>query len=181
MIVHLTIAGTDDIPIDETSDLYRNLVTSLQVSGDPQLPIRVALRKVKLLILSAAIAILPDYDWDSVEPKLRAALLARFGFNARELGQPAFLSEAVAAIQAIEGVDYVEMKVFASVSQDISAEDLASLASTLRLNPHVTAFTARRNPAAVAGDDPAMRLLPAELAFMTPEIPDTVILTRLGA
>jgi len=181
MIVHLTIAGTDDIPIDETSDLYRNLVTSLQVSGDPQLPIRVALRKVKLLILSAAIAILPDYDWDSVEPKLRAALLARFGFNARELGQPAFLSEAVAAMQDIEGVDYVEMKVFDSVSQDISADDLTSLASTLRLNPHVTASAARRNPTAVAGDDPATRLLPAELAFMTPEIPDTVILTRLGA
>ena len=34
-VVHVTIAGADDIPIDLNSDLYRNLVQALHVNGDP--------------------------------------------------------------------------------------------------------------------------------------------------
>ena len=37
----LTIAGADDIPIAESSDLYRNLLTALRQFGDPYLGIRV--------------------------------------------------------------------------------------------------------------------------------------------
>jgi predicted phage baseplate assembly protein len=48
-IVHVTIAGADDIPIALTSDLYRNLVEALHDFGDPYLPIKVEVRELKLL------------------------------------------------------------------------------------------------------------------------------------
>ncbi|MCV4771304.1 hypothetical protein OFC10_35250, partial [Escherichia coli] len=34
-LVHVTIAGADDIPIDPSSDLYRNLYQALRDLGDP--------------------------------------------------------------------------------------------------------------------------------------------------
>ncbi|HSQ23345.1 MAG TPA: putative baseplate assembly protein, partial [Pyrinomonadaceae bacterium] len=37
-LVHVTIAGADDIPIEPTSDLYRNLVAALRQFGDPFQP-----------------------------------------------------------------------------------------------------------------------------------------------
>ena len=51
---------------------------------------------------------LPDYTWELVAANLRGALLALYSFDNRELGQSAFLSEAVSAMQAVAGVQYVE-------------------------------------------------------------------------
>jgi hypothetical protein len=175
-IVHVTIAGVDDIPIDLNSDLYQNLVLALQRYGDPYLPIQVALRKLQLLVISAGINVLPDYQWESVEPKLRAALLTMFGFDRRRLGQSAFLSEAIGVMQAIEGVSYVNVQRFDAVPEDITAEQLAGLASTLNLKQAVEADPAHVDAQAT---DAAQRILPAELAILSPEIPDTLILTQI--
>ena len=51
-IVHLTIAGADDIPIEYHSDLYRNLTAALRRFGDPSQPFRIDRRE--LLLLSSA-------------------------------------------------------------------------------------------------------------------------------
>lgn len=173
-LVHLTVAGNDDIPIDQNSDLYNNLVASLQTFGDPHLPIAVAVRRVKLLVVSAGVKILPDYAWESVEPKIRAAMLDHFSFASRDLGQPAFLSDAVRLVQGIDGVAYTDVSVFDSVAEDVSAESLVKLSTALKVNQYVTADLARIGPSSTAG------ILPAELAFMTPDIPDTLILSRIG-
>ena len=93
-IVHLTIAGADDIPIETHSDLYRNLAAALRRFGDPYQAFRIELRELKLLVLSARVRIHPDYLWEKVEPRIRAALLDTFSFERRELGQDALLSEA---------------------------------------------------------------------------------------
>ena len=172
-VVHLTVAGTDDIPIDQNSDLYSNLVASLQTFGDPHLPIGVAVRRVKLLVVSAGVKILPDYAWESVEPKIRAAMLDYFSFASRDLGQPAFLSDAVRLMQSIEGVAYTDVSVFDSVAEDVSAETLAGLGGSLSPKQYITADFARIDPSGAG-------ILPAELAFMTPDIPDTLILSRIG-
>lgn len=178
-LVHVTIAGADDIPIDGNSDLYRNLVQALHRFGDPFQAIQVCVRKVKLLVVSAGIRVLADYQWESVEPLIRAALLDAFGFDRRELGQSAFLSEAVSLMQGVEGVAYVDVRVFDAVPEDIKAEKLASLAGSLGPNPFVEADLAKVNPSAAPGD-PCQRILPAELVFLTPDIPDTFILTEIS-
>jgi hypothetical protein len=170
-LVHVTVAGKDDIPIDVSSDLYRNLRASLLKFGDPMLPIALAVRRVKLLVISAGIRLLPDYAWESVEPALRQAVQARFAFSARALGQAAFLSEAVEVMQNTQGVSAVDVECFDAVSEDIGAEALASLARTLTLRPFVAAELARRRANATQGD-----FSPAELAFLTPEVPETLLL-----
>jgi hypothetical protein len=177
-VVHVTVAGAHDIPIDVNSDLYNNLLQSLLKFGDPHIPVQIGLCKIKLLVVSARIRMLPDYQWEDVEPRLRAAMLDHFGFAARDLGQSAFLSEAVRVMQEVDGVSYVEVAVFDSVAEDVSAETLASLAGSLTLYPAVAAELAKRDPSAT---DPAQRILPAELVFLTPDIPDMLILTNIGA
>ncbi|MFI5456620.1 MAG: putative baseplate assembly protein [Isosphaerales bacterium] len=178
LVVHVTIAGALDVPIDPTSNLYQNLIQALLQFGDPYLPIQVALRKLKLLVISARIEILPDYQWESVEPDVRDALLGAFGFDQRNLGQSAFLSEAISIIQQVDGVSYVDVQTFDAVPEDSTTAQLAGLAGSLALNSFVQANLARVDPAAT---DPANRMLPAELVILTPDIPDTLILTEVTA
>lgn len=177
--MHLTIAGKDDIPIDRNSDLYRNLVASLARFGDPALPVAVCLRRTKLLVISAGVRLLPDYSWDSVMPLLRAAVLDLFSFENRELGQAAFLSEAIAAMQDIEGVSHVNVERFHAVAEDVTAAQLAALADALALNKFVAAQTARTNPSAATSADVCARILPAELVYLTPDVPETLILKSI--
>ncbi len=179
LVIHVTIAGADDIPIDRHSDLFQNLVQAIHQNGDPYQPIQVEVRKLELLVISAGVKVLPDYQWESVEPKVRAALLARFGFDQRALGQSAFLSEAVSVMQAVEGVSYVNIQTFDAVPEDVTAEQLASLAdpnSGLQLKQVVEADLAHIDQTAT---DPTKRILPAELAILTPDIPDALILTQI--
>jgi len=105
--VHLTIAGVDDAPIDTTSDLYLNLNEALHDFGDPHLPIRIDVRVALSLVIQASVALLPDYLWSDVQPRIQAVLYARFGFQARSFGQPVFASEIITAIHSVRGVAHV--------------------------------------------------------------------------
>jgi hypothetical protein len=176
LVVHLTIAGKDDIAIDPTTDLYQALQQALLQAGDPHQPLQIALRRLKVLVVSAGIKVMPDYQWESVAANLRAALLALYSFDSRDLGQSAFLSEAVSAMQAVAGVHYVDMRKFDFVAEAVTAEQLAKLASTLTIRGAVEAELAHVNPVAT---DPAEHILPAELVILTPDIPDTLILTEI--
>ena len=130
-LVHLTIAGADDIPIDKNSELYRHLVQALRKLGDPSQPIQVDTRELMLLVISANVKVLPDYQWESVEPKIRKVLLDKFSFEHRELGQDVFLSEVMSTIQEVSGVAYVDVDVFNSVSET-EAVDPAKLVEKLQ-------------------------------------------------
>ena len=100
--------------------------------------------------------------------------------SARELAQPAFLSEAIAMMQAVEGVTSVDPQVFDAVGQDTTAEQLLQLAATLTLRPYVAAGSAQLDPNAPPNADPCIRVRPAELVFLTPDLPATLILTEIG-
>jgi len=176
LLVHLTIAGKDDIPIDPNTDLYRALVQALAQAGDPHQSVQIALRRLKVLVITAGVKVQPAYTWESVAANLRSTLLDLYSFDRRELGQSAFLSEAVSTMQAVAGVQYVDMQKFDSVSESVTAAQLASLATTLGLNSFVEAELAHVDPTQV---DPAKRIKPAELVILTPDIPDTLILTEI--
>ncbi|MGH7879872.1 MAG: putative baseplate assembly protein, partial [Candidatus Binataceae bacterium] len=136
-------------------------------------------RKVKLLVISTGIRLMADYLWESVEANIRAALLDGFSFDRRELGQSAFLSEAVSLIQGVEGVAYVDVQLFDGVPEDITVEKLAGLAATLGLKPYIEADLAQINTLADPAK-PCERIRPAELVFLTPDIPDTLLLTEIS-
>ena len=118
---------------------------------------------------------LPDYQWESVEPKIRAALLSKFGFAQRELGQDALASEALSVIQAQAGVAYADLDTFDAVDEDESAADLVNLAVRLTLKRRVRASRARIDKQ-VTGPV----ILPAQLAYLSPAIADTLILTEVS-
>jgi predicted phage baseplate assembly protein len=130
-VVHVTIAGVADAPIDPLSGLVAALEQSLVDFGDLGVPVRVAERELRLIVLDAGVKVLPDHSWDLVQPAVRAALAAEFGFGSRTLGRPAYLSEAIAAIQGVDGVDYVDVDVFGSVDGNVTPIRLAGLADDL--------------------------------------------------
>jgi predicted phage baseplate assembly protein len=187
-IVHLTIAGADDIPIETHSDLYRNLTTALRRFGDPYQPFRIELRELKLLVLSARVRIHPDYLWEKVEPKIRATLLDAFSFERRELGQDALLSEAISAMQSVIGVEYVDVDTFGGVSEKISDPSTkvrrlrtpAEIADEVQVIVDLSQSQGPAHRVSVnLADFEGQSLRPAQLAYLSPLIPATLILNEV--
>ncbi|MEP7187338.1 MAG: putative baseplate assembly protein [Rhodanobacter sp.] len=192
-LVQLTIAGADDAPIDATSDLYRHLLKALQRYGDPSLPLHLDVRELLALTLSAKVGLAPDYVWESVEPQLRAALLDAFGFERRTLAQNVYLSEIVARMQAIRGVAWVDVAAFGSIDEasllagfgDADENDSDKGSDGVSLVSHATApvmsTTVPAMPLSRVQVLPARRdddgtLRPAQLAYLLPDVPDTLLL-----
>jgi hypothetical protein len=198
-VVHVTIAGANDIPIDPISDLYKNLVQALRALGDPHLPIEVELREMLSLIISANVRVLPDYVWELVEPKIRAALLDAFSFERRELAQDVTRSEVIFVIQRVRGVAFVDLDLLAAVSERDAEEELIkstinagkdqmddnkprkgknfseSLAS---VKHRVVVEPARLNLKALKLSE---RIAPAQIAVLSPALPETLVLTEAKA
>lgn len=115
--IHLTIAGIEDGPIDQGSDLYNHLTEALRKHGDPRHQFSLASRELLVLVLSAKVAVHPDYQWADVEQQVRTTVLAQFSFAKRALGQDAYLSEVISTIQNVPGVHAVDVDVFDHVPQ----------------------------------------------------------------
>jgi hypothetical protein len=188
-LVQVTIAGADDAPIDSTSDLYRNLLQALQQYGDPSLPLRLDVRELLALTLSAKVGLLPDYTWEAVEPRLRAALLDAFGFERRGLAQNVYLSEIVACVQAVRGVAWVDVDAFGSIDEatllagfvDGGDNGKGGEGASLMTHAMVPATSTPVTPSPRVQVLPARRggdgtLLPAQLAYLPPNVPDTLLL-----
>jgi predicted phage baseplate assembly protein len=178
-VVHITIAGADDIPIDETSDLYRNLCQALHQYGDPYQSIRVDVRELVLLVISARVRIESDYIWENVEPKIRTALLEAFGFERRKLGQDVLPSEVISAIQSVPGVAYVDLDLLGRIPEstvDTLSEKLHELIEASGSGAvqddkdHWIVVEMDRS-----GDEEG-QFRAAQLALLSPEIPETLIL-----
>ncbi|MGH7496692.1 MAG: putative baseplate assembly protein [bacterium] len=186
-LVHVTIAGVEDIPIDETSDLFINLRQALYQFGDPFQPIQLAVRELMLLVISANVRVLPDYQWEPVVTKIRAALLDAFSIERRELGQDVMLSEVISKIQAVEGVAYVDVDTFGGIPEKIAdAEGARHLITPEEMAIKVQEFV---EASETSGPLPRVKanladfekglLHPAQIAYLTPEVPETLILNPI--
>ncbi len=199
-IVHITVAGADDIPIAESSDLYANLYQALLLAGDPFQAIQLAVRELMFIVISANIRLLADYLWESVVIQVRTTLLATFSFEARELGQDVLLGELITSIQSVPGVAYVDVDVLRGVPEKMTSrsgtrqllapEQIAGLlttpdASNLRQAQESTGqkYSGLTDPVSricvnLAGEDQA-GIYPAQLALLTPEVASTLILNQI--
>jgi len=122
---------------------------------------------------------LPDYLFEKVEPKIRAALLGRFSFEQRELGDDALLSDAMSTIQNVEGVAYVDVDKFDWVDEAKVVEHLAGitdLSRVLQRNERIPVAVARVDSLET---DPTKRIKPAELAYFSPAVADTILLSEI--
>jgi predicted phage baseplate assembly protein len=188
-LVHLTIAGVDDIPIDKQSDLYRNLYQALRLYGDPYQPIQLEIRELMVIIISAKVKILPDYQWEAVEPQIRQTLLDTFSFEQRELGQDITLSEVISTIQKVTGVDFVDLDILDTVSEteaanpNILTKIFAALAEgkvySRENNNSLTESQPRKRVTVNLARVKQQKIQPAQIAILTPSQPLTLILNPL--
>jgi hypothetical protein len=193
-LIHLTIAGAGDVPIDPSSDLYQNLLAAFRKLGDRDLPVQVDRRELIALVLSARIKLLPDYLWEPVATAIRGRLLDVFGFDARSLGQPALRCEVISAIQGVPGVAYVDLDAFGGVPDRkraangarvlLEPTDIAQAVADVvepparRTRATVDSQSGERVDAFPGGLDQGT-LRPAQLAIFTAAVADTLILNQL--
>jgi predicted phage baseplate assembly protein len=182
-LVHLTVAGADDISLDERSDVYRNLKRALATSGDPFVPFMVSRRELVTVVISAEVRILPEYLWEKVAQTVRDNLAAAFGFNRRELGQPLYLSEVYSIAQAVEGVDFVNVTAFGGIPELGDDRNIITFDKIRQLieGPDGIANTppAESVAAQLARVAPDGSILPAQIALLLPAVPDTLILKEV--
>lgn len=193
-IVHVTIAGADDIPILETSDLFRNLLEAFHSLGAPRLFVEVAVRERLLLVIGAGVRIDADYEWEKVEPKIRKALYETFSFEHRDLGQGASASEVLAAIQRVPGVVYVDLDAFGGIPERkhddgpparrrlITPEEVADEVDGILHPTSVSSCGWPRNFCPVVAHGTRLEgglVAPAELATLSSEVPETLVLKPL--
>jgi predicted phage baseplate assembly protein len=178
-LVHVTIAGADDIPIDQNSDVFRNLREALLQLGDPFLPIRLATRQLKLLVIQANVRVLAGYMWENVKPDVESALLAFYSFDQCGLGEDLQRSEAIGVIQKVKGVDYVDLDNFDALDEDQVRAALAAnepLAKLIKSRDQIIVEPAQLNP---DESDPGKRITPAALAYLSPDVPSTILLNEI--
>lgn len=188
--VHVTIAGADDIPIDEQSDLFRNLLEALHANGDPFEPVAIGVRELLLLVISVNIAIKPDFLWDTISTKVRAKLLDTFSFERRDPGQDVLQSEVMTAIQSVRGVQYADIDLFGGIPEK---KNVSANGVTIRriLTPQEITGEVQALLAAQIAFGPPQRLAvnvaemeegiihPAQLAYLSPDVADALIINRI--
>ena len=172
-VLQVTIAGDGDDPVDAGSDLFRNLRQALTLYGDDDVRVDLATRRRWAVIIFANVKLAADFRWEFVEPAIRAQLLGRFGFERMELGGTIFRSAVVAAVQTIEGVDYVDIDVFDALNEkQVEMAFTSNAASSPGLKHKISAGVA-------SYDTSAGGIMAAGLAYLDPGIPDTLILQEI--
>jgi predicted phage baseplate assembly protein len=194
--VHLTIAGPDGDEIPPCTDLYKNLVKALVRYGDPALPLTVAPRGLQFLVVAAELRVAGGYEFDPVSAAARAALARQYGFAGRDFAQPVYLSDVTGTLQAVEGVEAVRVLQFGTVREktgDGKLTPLGQIVGWLRdiakgdagaadLPGDEVESRATPQPVLIVPDtrfDPNARTIrPAEIAFLTPRVPDLLTLVE---
>lgn len=141
-IVYVTVAGFDPDPFDDDNQLLVNLKRAYELYGDPSQQFSVLQREISLLVIQARVKIDPNMEWEIVEPQIRSALLNRFQYSTARLAQDILQSDAIATMQAVKGVVYIDVNKFDIVrQQDVAG--IKDLFDRLRNRPRISVKGAR--------------------------------------
>jgi copper chaperone CopZ len=144
------------------------------------MPVSVAVRELLLLVISAGVRLLPDYVWEKVAPKIRSSLLDTFSFENRELGQDAFLSEVISAMQSVPGVAFVDVDALGGLAEKNADGTVRTPNELIAAAQDIV--TKGKPDQRVKVNLPELpkissgEIRPAQLAYLVPEVPDTLIL-----
>jgi len=147
--VFITVAGPDGAEIKADSDTYINLLAALQRAGDPFVSLRVKSYRPARFRFAGKVKIYPDHQTDIVLIAVENALRDKFSFDARAFGQPVFLSEVIATVQAVTGVLAVDVNKLYRVGAAATLQNrlLAALPETLADGSLVAAELLTLDPA----------------------------------
>ncbi|MGH8720341.1 MAG: putative baseplate assembly protein [Burkholderiales bacterium] len=149
--IFLTVAGATGGPPGD--DVLVNLIGSIAAASDPSQRFDAGAYAQRYFSLKAKVAVDPRHLAADVLAAVSAAVLAGFGFDARDLGQSVTAAEVVALIHTVSGVVAVDLDELLPYTDDPVPADPAATA--------VPAFGARWDAAARAA-------LPAELLLINP-------------
>jgi predicted phage baseplate assembly protein len=173
-IIHVTVAAQNDAPLTAATDSIIKLRDALLKYGDPHLAVIVAPRRLKAMLLQATIYLQADYSWDAVHSAVVDALTATFSFDNQEFGEPVFLSQVVATIQSVPGVDWVFMETLEGITEAMlsTPSEISTIPAKLKDGQpanRITAHLARRRGGAIE---------PAEVVHVLPAVPELILLKQ---
>lgn len=109
--VFVTVAGVDGAAVETDSEVYENLIEAMNRVRDPFQRLNVKTYEPRLFTVQASVRVHPDYQAAVVLQEVEEGLLTAFSFGARDFAQDVFLSEVMAVIQKVEGVEAVDVDV----------------------------------------------------------------------
>jgi predicted phage baseplate assembly protein len=95
-------------PTDGTAVIPK-LLQALRDFGNPFVPLQVLAFRPAKFEIAGTLRVKPDHDPDQVLAAARKTLGDRYAFPAREFGQPVILSEVIATLQAVDGVEALDI------------------------------------------------------------------------
>jgi hypothetical protein len=107
--VFLTVAGVNGAAVEPGREPYESLVAAIAGAGEPYVHVNVKSYRDAYFHLAARIKIDAAHEADTVFAEVESHLRAEFSFASRSFGQRVALSEVIAAIQSVNGVDAVDV------------------------------------------------------------------------
>jgi len=135
-VILVTVAGTGGMAISQVPTL-RDLAGALRDAGDRHQAVRIRAYESRTFDVDAGVYLAEGHDWDRVAADVRSALLDRFSFERRALGQAVSVSEVGSAIQGVAGV----------LAADLDADGIRFTGEAPPKAPILVAETGRAGPA----------------------------------
>lgn len=105
--VFVTVAGPQGAAVG--SKIIGNLISQYRQSGDPHVLVQVKTYRPAQFQIAGGVKVKPDFLTDLVFTAVKETLTEAFSFSARSFGQGVTLSEVIAQIQGVPGVDYIDL------------------------------------------------------------------------
>ena len=179
-VVVVTVAGIDPVALDPAGALCTDLAAALVAAGQPAAPVLVVPASLYLIVLAARVRCDPAYAWAGVSAALRGALLARFGYPRRRLGEDVVLSEITAAAHSVPGVVSFSATAVTLIPTTATASQIEA-ATAMLPPPPAGGRLALPCPAQDGTQDGTQDGSPpaaAAVAFLSDAMPDTLILQQ---
>ena len=106
-MVLLTVAGVNGAVVQPTDDTGTALQNAIAAASEPYVMLQLQAYSPIYFRLAATVTVSPDFILNDVQTEVVAALQSAFSFEACDFGQPVNLSEVIATIQNVTGVEGV--------------------------------------------------------------------------
>jgi hypothetical protein len=135
-LVYLTVAPDSDSLLEAGAPVLESLASAVDLVRDGTDSLVIAPYTRRYFQLSALLYKHADHLAETVEAAARDALLAGFGYAARNLAQPVSAAEVIALLQAVTGIVGVDLDMLALIEGSEPDPDApATLASVLPAMP----------------------------------------------
>jgi hypothetical protein len=106
-VVHETVASPEGAAVDNSSEVYNNLVHAIDTARDTRFPVLIDSYRPRTFPLKLKVRYREKTDRERTLKRIIETLQWAFSFRQRNFGQPVTESEILSLVQTIEGVEAV--------------------------------------------------------------------------